>query len=284
MSLVTRSGQSANGPVLFLSANGMAGALTARAKNLILLRTISVSSSDRQQSAKSCRSSLRSEDLRFSRSPGSRAYSEECFSRGASSSPPASPLSPSILAISRPPGSGPARPRCRRSSAVSACGGRSPRHHKRHPPPASTMSPARRAIAHGKSPYGQVPSQPGTRTDPRCGSALGRAGQSDPQGGARPAPGFTRGRVGRDQDRAGGRQAHRPAEARPGEPGPDREHDPRGRREALAGRERRRREGRTALPGATRAMQKQSAMPDGLVANLTPEQLADLIAYLQSLK
>jgi putative heme-binding domain-containing protein len=34
----------------------------------------------------------------------------------------------------------------------------------------------------------------------------------------------------------------------------------------------------------TRVMQKQSAMPDGLAANLTPEQLADLIAYLQSLK
>jgi putative heme-binding domain-containing protein len=34
----------------------------------------------------------------------------------------------------------------------------------------------------------------------------------------------------------------------------------------------------------TRTMQAQSTMPDGLVANLTPEQLADLIAYLQSLK
>jgi putative heme-binding domain-containing protein len=34
----------------------------------------------------------------------------------------------------------------------------------------------------------------------------------------------------------------------------------------------------------TRVMQKQSAMPDGLAANMTPEQLADLIAYLQSLK
>ena len=32
-----------------------------------------------------------------------------------------------------------------------------------------------------------------------------------------------------------------------------------------------------------RAQQKLSAMPVGLVANLTPEQLADLIAYLQSL-
>jgi len=31
-------------------------------------------------------------------------------------------------------------------------------------------------------------------------------------------------------------------------------------------------------------VQKLSAMPDGLAANLTPEQLADLIAYLQSLK
>jgi putative heme-binding domain-containing protein len=35
---------------------------------------------------------------------------------------------------------------------------------------------------------------------------------------------------------------------------------------------------------ATRQMQKQSAMPEGLAANLTPEQLADLLAYLQSLK
>jgi putative membrane-bound dehydrogenase-like protein len=34
----------------------------------------------------------------------------------------------------------------------------------------------------------------------------------------------------------------------------------------------------------SRVMQKQSAMPDGLAANLTPEQLADLIAYLQSLQ
>ena len=34
----------------------------------------------------------------------------------------------------------------------------------------------------------------------------------------------------------------------------------------------------------SRAMQKLSAMPDGLAANLTPEQIADLIAYLQSLK
>ncbi|HVV99992.1 MAG TPA: c-type cytochrome, partial [Planctomycetaceae bacterium] len=34
----------------------------------------------------------------------------------------------------------------------------------------------------------------------------------------------------------------------------------------------------------TRAIQKVSAMPDGVVANLTPEQLADLIVYLQSLK
>jgi putative heme-binding domain-containing protein len=33
-----------------------------------------------------------------------------------------------------------------------------------------------------------------------------------------------------------------------------------------------------------RTMQKLSAMPEGLAANLTPEQLADLIAYLQSLK
>jgi hypothetical protein len=31
-------------------------------------------------------------------------------------------------------------------------------------------------------------------------------------------------------------------------------------------------------------MQKQLAMPDGLVSNLTPGQLADLLAYLQSLK
>ncbi|QJX00428.1 PVC-type heme-binding CxxCH protein [Frigoriglobus tundricola] len=35
---------------------------------------------------------------------------------------------------------------------------------------------------------------------------------------------------------------------------------------------------------ASRVMQKQSAMPDGLAASLTPDQLADLIAYLQSLK
>ena len=35
---------------------------------------------------------------------------------------------------------------------------------------------------------------------------------------------------------------------------------------------------------ATRVMQKQSAMPEGLAANLTPAQLADLLAYLQSLK
>jgi len=35
---------------------------------------------------------------------------------------------------------------------------------------------------------------------------------------------------------------------------------------------------------ASRVMQKQSAMPEGLAASLTPEQLADLIAYLQSLK
>ena len=34
---------------------------------------------------------------------------------------------------------------------------------------------------------------------------------------------------------------------------------------------------------ALRTMQKQSAMPDGLAANLTPDQLADLMAYLQSL-
>lgn len=34
----------------------------------------------------------------------------------------------------------------------------------------------------------------------------------------------------------------------------------------------------------SRTILKQSAMPDGLVGNLTPEQLADLLAYLQSLK
>ena len=34
----------------------------------------------------------------------------------------------------------------------------------------------------------------------------------------------------------------------------------------------------------SREMQKQSAMPEGVVNNLTPEQLADLIAYLQSLQ
>ncbi|MGH7138285.1 MAG: c-type cytochrome, partial [Pirellulales bacterium] len=33
-----------------------------------------------------------------------------------------------------------------------------------------------------------------------------------------------------------------------------------------------------------RAQQKQSVMPEGLAANLTPGQLADLLAYLQSLK
>jgi putative heme-binding domain-containing protein len=33
----------------------------------------------------------------------------------------------------------------------------------------------------------------------------------------------------------------------------------------------------------SRAIQKLSAMPEGLAANLTPDQLADLIAYLQSL-
>jgi putative heme-binding domain-containing protein len=32
-----------------------------------------------------------------------------------------------------------------------------------------------------------------------------------------------------------------------------------------------------------RVQQKLSAMPAGLVANLTPQQLADLLAYLQSL-
>jgi putative heme-binding domain-containing protein len=30
--------------------------------------------------------------------------------------------------------------------------------------------------------------------------------------------------------------------------------------------------------------QELSAMPEGLTANLTPQQLADLVAYLQSLK
>ena len=33
-----------------------------------------------------------------------------------------------------------------------------------------------------------------------------------------------------------------------------------------------------------RLIKKVSAMPEGLAANLTPKQLADLIAYLQSLK
>ena len=33
----------------------------------------------------------------------------------------------------------------------------------------------------------------------------------------------------------------------------------------------------------SRTIQKQSLMPDGIVNNLTPEELADLIAYLQSL-
>ena len=32
----------------------------------------------------------------------------------------------------------------------------------------------------------------------------------------------------------------------------------------------------------SRTMQKQSMMPDGVVSNLTPEELADLIAYLVS--
>jgi putative membrane-bound dehydrogenase-like protein len=34
----------------------------------------------------------------------------------------------------------------------------------------------------------------------------------------------------------------------------------------------------------SKTMQKQSAMPDGLASNMTPQQLADLIAYLQSLQ
>ncbi len=33
----------------------------------------------------------------------------------------------------------------------------------------------------------------------------------------------------------------------------------------------------------SRTIQKQSMMPEGLAGNLTPEELADLIAYLQSL-
>src|SRR5262249_49676989 len=33
----------------------------------------------------------------------------------------------------------------------------------------------------------------------------------------------------------------------------------------------------------SRTIQKQSMMPDGIVNNLTPEDLADLMAYLQSL-
>src|SRR5262249_30200150 len=33
----------------------------------------------------------------------------------------------------------------------------------------------------------------------------------------------------------------------------------------------------------SRAIQKPSMMPDGLAGNLTPEELADLVAYLQSL-
>ena len=32
-----------------------------------------------------------------------------------------------------------------------------------------------------------------------------------------------------------------------------------------------------------RRRQEPSAMPEGIAANLTPEQLADLVAYLQSL-
>jgi len=34
----------------------------------------------------------------------------------------------------------------------------------------------------------------------------------------------------------------------------------------------------------SRKIQNVSAMPEGLAANLTPEQLGDLIAYLRSLK
>jgi len=34
----------------------------------------------------------------------------------------------------------------------------------------------------------------------------------------------------------------------------------------------------------SRTMLKISAMPEGLAANLTPAQLADLLAYLQSLE
>ena len=47
------------------------------------------------------------------------------------------------------------------------------------------------------------------------------------------------------------------------------------------------REGRHLLQAAaeleSRVMQKQSMMPDGLVNNLTAEELSSLIAYLQSL-
>jgi putative heme-binding domain-containing protein len=35
---------------------------------------------------------------------------------------------------------------------------------------------------------------------------------------------------------------------------------------------------------ASREQQTQSAMPEGLANNLTPEQLADLVAYLRSLE
>jgi hypothetical protein len=34
----------------------------------------------------------------------------------------------------------------------------------------------------------------------------------------------------------------------------------------------------------SRQVQMISSMPEGVVGNLTPEQLADLIAYMQSLK
>jgi len=34
----------------------------------------------------------------------------------------------------------------------------------------------------------------------------------------------------------------------------------------------------------SRQVQQQSAMPQGVVSNLTPAQVADLIAYLQALK
>src|SRR5205823_6812140 len=59
-------------------------------------------------------------------------------------------------------------------------------------------------------------------------------------------------------------------------PRPQRPAGPAARREQAAGS--------TGSEMESRAQQKQSAMPDGLADNLAPEQLADLIVYLQSLR